>query len=255
LPLRHRRIGLSARTPSSTPSLTAGQAMIKQFTQLECQARKRTRYEGPDQALPEEVTLRVISPRPPRRGPGKLPRTLVGSLARAAQWYPVPVFLVEHPSQGPFLIDVGYDPSIASDPTRTLGLVFGKVAMRHRLAERSVPEQVARRGVDPAEISLVVMTHLHNDHVSGSAQWPQATFVVDGAERVAAARRAAGPYVRSHLARIERWREIDYAGAEPFESFGRTVDLFGDGLVRLVSSPGIPSDTNRCCCDCVTATR
>jgi glyoxylase-like metal-dependent hydrolase (beta-lactamase superfamily II) len=151
------------------------------------------------------------------------------------------VFLVEHPSEGPFLIDVGYDPSIESHPTRTLGFVFGKLAMKHRLAERSVLEHVSERGLDPSDLSPVVMTHLHLDHVSASGQWPQATFIVDRVERAAADRqRGPGPYVKRHLATIENWREIDFAGpqAEPFESFSRTVDLFGDGLVRLVSSPG-----------------
>lgn len=185
-----------------------------------------------------EIQLRVMNPRPPRRGPGKLPRTLLGSLFRRAHWYPVPAFLVEHPDAGPFLIDVGYDPSVSSNPTRTLGFVFGKVMMKHRVTGPSLPDQVTARGVDPAQVSSVVVTHLHNDHISGSGQWPQATFVVDAAERSAAD--GPGPYVKSHLATIERWREIDYSGpeAEAFESFRRTVDLFGDGLVRLVSSPG-----------------
>ncbi|MEK6328779.1 MAG: N-acyl homoserine lactonase family protein [Actinomycetota bacterium] len=182
--------------------------------------------------------MRTIKPRSPRRGPAKLPRTLLGSLGRAPQWYPVPAFLIEHPSAGPFLIDVGYDPSISSDPRRTLGFVFGKVVLKHRLAGQSLPEQVTARGVDPSQVSTVVMTHLHNDHISGSAQWPQATFVVDRAERVAAD--GPGPYVKSHLATIGRWREIDYSGpeAQAFESFSRTIDLLGDGLVRLISSPG-----------------
>jgi N-acyl homoserine lactone hydrolase len=137
------------------------------------------------------------------------------------------------------LIDAGYDPSISDDPTRTLGLLFGKVAMKHRLTEPSVPNQLTGRGVDPSDVALMVLTHLHNDHISGSGQWPRATFVVDRAERAAAAG-GPGPYVKSHLATIERWREIDYASAEveSFEAFGRTIDLFGDGLVRLVSSPG-----------------
>jgi N-acyl homoserine lactone hydrolase len=186
-----------------------------------------------------EIQLRVMNPRPPRRGPAKLPRTLLRSFFRAAHWYPVPVFLVEHPDAGPFLIDVGYDPSVSSDPTRTLGFLFGKVIMKHRLAERSVPEQVLERGIDPSDVSRVVVTHLHLDHVSGSSEWPQATFVVDRAERAAAnTQRGPGPYVKPHLATIERWQEIDYDGAEPFERFGRTVDLFGDGSVRLISSPG-----------------
>lgn len=185
-----------------------------------------------------EIQTRTIRPRPPRRGPAKLPRTLLGSLGHAAVWYPVPAFLVEHPSAGPFLIDVGYDPSISSDPVRTLGFVFGKVVLKHRLAGPSLPDQVLARGVTPSDVSTVVMTHLHNDHCSGSAQWPGATFVVDRVERAAAD--GPGPYVKSHLATIDRWREIDFSGPETqvFETFSRTVDLFGDGLVRLISSPG-----------------
>jgi N-acyl homoserine lactone hydrolase len=186
-----------------------------------------------------EIQVRVMNPRPPRRGPAKLPRTLLGSFFRRAQWYPVPVFCVEHPDAGPFLIDVGYDPSVSSDPTRTLGFLFGKVIMKHRLAERSVRDQVVERGVDPSDVSRVLVTHLHLDHVSGSAEWPDATFVVDQAERAAAdAQRGPGPYVKSHMATIGRWQEIDYAAAEPFETFSRTIDLFEDGTVRLVSSPG-----------------
>jgi glyoxylase-like metal-dependent hydrolase (beta-lactamase superfamily II) len=84
----------------------------------------------------------------------------------------------------------------------------------------------------------VIITHLHLDHVSGSAQWPDVTFVVDQAERVAAGAPGPGPYVKSHLATIESWQEVDYTKAEPFESFARTIDFLGDGTVRLISSPG-----------------
>jgi N-acyl homoserine lactone hydrolase len=190
--------------------------------------------------LSGEIELRVMNPRPPRRGPAKLPRTLVGSLARKPGWYPVPVFLVEHPTEGPFLVDVGYDPRIESDPTPTLGVLFGKVAMKHRLVAPSVAEGVSKRGVDPSDVTTVVMTHLHLDHASGTGQWPRATFVVDGVERTVAMRPIPGPYVRGHLAKVERWRDVDYGGADsqPFETFARTIDLFGDGLVRLISSPG-----------------
>jgi N-acyl homoserine lactone hydrolase len=163
--------------------------------------------------LSGEIQLRVMNPRRPRRGPAKLPRTLLGSLFRAAHWY----------------------------PTRTLGFLFGKIMMKHRLVEPSVPEELSARGVAPSEIFRVLVTHLHLDHVSASGQWPQATFVVDRAERAAADRqRGPGPYVKPHLSTIENWRQVDFTGpeAEAFESFSRTVDVFGDGLVRLVSTPG-----------------
>jgi glyoxylase-like metal-dependent hydrolase (beta-lactamase superfamily II) len=187
-----------------------------------------------------EIQLKVIQPRPPRRGPAKLPRTLLRSFPRRPAWFPVPVFLIEHPSAGPVLVDAGYDPSVAEDPARTMGVLFGRIAMKHRLAERSAREQVRDRGADLAEISTVVMTHLHLDHASGTGEWPNATFVVDKVEHDAAfGQRGPGPYTKSHLATVPRWRKIDYQhDAEPFEGLSRTVDLFGDGSVRLISTPG-----------------
>lgn len=187
-----------------------------------------------------EIQLRVMNPRPPRRGPAKVPRTFLGSFFRKPGWYPVPAFLVEHPEQGPILIDVGYDPSIAEDPTETLGVLFGKIAMKHQMSEAAL-EQVKARGIDPSTVALVVMTHLHLDHLSASAQWPGATFIVDRVERAAADRqKGPGPYIKQTLETVTSWREIDYSGAdvEAWESFSRTLDLFGDGSVRLISSPG-----------------
>ncbi len=73
-----------------------------------------------------EIQLRVMDPRPPRRGPAKLPRTLLRSFVRQPGWYAVPVFLVEHPREGPVLVDVGYDPSIEADPKRTRGFFLAR---------------------------------------------------------------------------------------------------------------------------------
>lgn len=190
--------------------------------------------------LSGEIQLRVIAPRRPRRGPAKLQRTLLRSFLRKPGWYPVPVFLVEHPSRGPLLIDVGYDPSVSDDPAQTLGVFFGKFAMKHRV-RGDVLGEVRSRGIDPAQVSTVLMTHLHLDHVSASGQWPNAEFAVDRVELATGLGwRGPGPYIRRHLETIDRWRELDFNGpeAEPFETFARTIDFFGDGSVRLISSPG-----------------
>ena len=36
--------------------------------------------------------------------------------------------------------------------------------------EWAVPHQLRERGIDPAAIELIVMTHLHYDHASGLAR-------------------------------------------------------------------------------------
>ena len=187
-----------------------------------------------------EIQLRVLGARQPRRGPLKLLRTFAASTFNEPTWCPVPAFLVVHPSAGPLLVDVGYDPSVARDPAQTMGNLFGKVLMRHRLAEGTLREQVVAAGIDPKDVRTVVMTHLHIDHASGAREWPGTTFVVDRTERRAAGSPREGGYFRPNLATVNDWLEVDYRGphAEPFSGFSRTLDLFGDGAVRLISSPG-----------------
>jgi glyoxylase-like metal-dependent hydrolase (beta-lactamase superfamily II) len=160
-------------------------------------------------------------------------------------WIPIPAFLVEHPSAGPVLIDTGMHPSVAIDPAKSMGRFFGGVLLRNGVQmepEQALPDQLRERGVDPASVPTVVMTHLHYDHASGVSQFPDATFLVDAREWEAASgeratRRGYHPPQYDHAF---DWRAIDYGAREidSFSAFGRSVDVFGDGSVRLVSTPG-----------------
>jgi N-acyl homoserine lactone hydrolase len=156
-------------------------------------------------------------------------------------WLPVPAFLVEHPGAGPLLIDTGLHPSCATSVAGnmgTAGKLLYEIRMHHDQALRF---QLSARGVQPTEIRVVVMTHLHIDHASAVSEFPQATFVVDKREWDAAA--AGGALRGYHPRQFDHafdWRTLDY-GADPVESFAgfaQTLDLFGDGSVRVVSTPG-----------------
>jgi glyoxylase-like metal-dependent hydrolase (beta-lactamase superfamily II) len=156
-------------------------------------------------------------------------------------WAPVPVFLIEHPTAGRLLVDTGFHASAQDDPRTSLGRRQAFVLPARQAPGESAPEQLRARGIDPAQIELVVMTHLHNDHASGAIQFPEATFVVDGAEWVAASAGGfAEGYRREHYDQPLRWHTVDYAaaGAGPHGAFERTLDLFGDGSVRLLATPG-----------------
>jgi N-acyl homoserine lactone hydrolase len=157
---------------------------------------------------------------------------------------PIPCFLLEHPTVGPFIVDTGHHASMAVDPKGSYGPILGRAAGSHiRMGEGdAMPDQIRARGVDPRDIKLVVMTHLHLDHASGVSQFPDATFIVTAREWQAA---TDGPGIRSGY--ITRqfdhafdWRTIDFDGDEvsSYKSFGRTLDLFGDGSVRLAYTPG-----------------
>jgi N-acyl homoserine lactone hydrolase len=148
-------------------------------------------------------------------------------------WVPIPAFLVEHPTAGPFLIDTGLHEQVATDIGAALGRA-AKIAFTIEMEPQwAVPHQLRERGIDPAAIGLIVMTHLHYDHASGLSAFPDATVVVDEREWAGANRR--GGMLEGFLPRLfstpgQQWRTLP-AGVEE-------IDLFGDGLVRLRSTPG-----------------
>jgi N-acyl homoserine lactone hydrolase len=119
--------------------------------------------------------------------------------------------------------------------------VLGTVFRGLRPAGASFSQQLRDRGIAAGDVGLVVMTHLHVDHTSAMRELPAAEFVCDAREwRAATGRRAVlGGYVGHHLPGQARMRlvDIDRTG-EPHGPFPRTVDLLGDGSIRLLSTPG-----------------
>jgi glyoxylase-like metal-dependent hydrolase (beta-lactamase superfamily II) len=167
-------------------------------------------------------------------------RALAVPLSRWS-WVPIPAFLVRHPQAGPILIDTGFHPSVAADPKRNLGQLAGRFQRTRMDHDQAVTVQLGRRGLGPADIRMVVMTHLHFDHASAVSEFPDATFVVDRAEWDAASDGGVRQgYNTRHFDHAFDWRVIDFASREvdSFASFGRAVDLLGDGSVRLLSTPG-----------------
>jgi glyoxylase-like metal-dependent hydrolase (beta-lactamase superfamily II) len=144
---------------------------------------------------------------------------------------PIPAFLVEHPEAGPILIDSGMHADVATDGRAALGRAIATIFAIEMDAGWAVPAQLRERGVDPADVRLVVMTHLHYDHASGLAQFPGATAVVDAREWDAAASGGVLQGYRGALLAPElEWRTYPHEQDE--------VDLLGDGSIRLLRTPG-----------------
>ena len=160
-------------------------------------------------------------------------------------WIDVPVvaYLLEHPGAGPVLVDTGFHPSVAVDPKQNMGrvsqMVFKGIEMR---PDQVITSQLRQRGIEPSEVRTVVMTHLHNDHASAMSEFPQATFVFTGKEWEGATqpRGQLRGYVRRQFDHAFDYRLLDFESpdAGSFASFARSLDLFGDGSVRLVYTPG-----------------
>ena len=178
---------------------------------------------------------------PPDGALGPYRAMLAQILRRDMVWAPVPVFLIEHPTQGPVLVDTGYAPDAAGGVTRTMGR-SSSILFDHRPYDLGA--LLARVGVQAADVRTVVMTHLHNDHIAGRERFPGATFVADRREWLAGDKGgntlATGGYVPSMTRPITRRMVIDYDDprSQPLGPFEHTVDLFGDGTITLIATPG-----------------
>jgi N-acyl homoserine lactone hydrolase len=170
---------------------------------------------------------------------------MVGIGIPRSRWWNVPVqaFIVHHPTAGPFLVDTGLHPSVASKPQANLGRAIASWVRPRLEPGEDLPAQLRSRGIDPKSIRLVVMTHLHFDHASAMAEFPGAMFVVTEDEWVAATtdrRPLLRGYRPAHYDFAFDYRTLTYSGerVSSYSTFGRTFDLFGDGSVRLASTPG-----------------
>lgn len=142
---------------------------------------------------------------------------------------PVPFFALRHP-EGLVLVDGGNPLAVARDAQAHWG-GLADVFEVHMSEAQHCQAQLREFGVGPDDVSHVVQTHLHIDHTGALGHFPNALVVVHARE-LEAALAADDPmrsgYVRADYDRPElRWQTVE-----------RDTDLFGDGLIRLLETPG-----------------
>jgi N-acyl homoserine lactone hydrolase len=154
---------------------------------------------------------------------------------------PIGAVLVRHPSAGTFLIDTGLHARAATDLKADFGRINGRFFNTLKMDPGdATTSQLAKLGIGVDDVELVVMTHLHVDHTSAMPEFRRATFVCTRSEWEATGGRTAvlRGYVKRHLPPEDRVRTLDLERGTGFGPFSRTADLFGDGSVRLISTPG-----------------
>jgi glyoxylase-like metal-dependent hydrolase (beta-lactamase superfamily II) len=146
-------------------------------------------------------------------------------------WVPIPAFLVEHPQAGPILVDTGLHELTATDVGAALGRAAKLAFTIDMQPDWSAPAQLRERGVDPADVRLIVMTHLHYDHAGGLSQFPQATVVVDADEWAAG---TGGNILSGYLPHLFT-PALDW---KLLPADDDAIDLLGDGSIVLLKTPG-----------------
>ena len=134
-------------------------------------------------------------------------------LARLDALHGIPVhgFVIKHPRVGAILVDTG-----VGWPT--------ELVKEWRVVNRHAADALAEHDLSPADVRIVVNTHLHFDHCGQNAVFKHAPFYVQRAE-------------------LERARRDDKLTSEWFDFAGARFELVdGDAEVaagvRLVATPG-----------------
>jgi N-acyl homoserine lactone hydrolase len=152
-----------------------------------------------------------------------------GTLALDDVEVPVPFYLLRHP-RGDVIVDGGNPLAVARDARAHWG-GLADIFVVNMGEEQHCAAQLIQLGVDPAAVKYIVQTHLHIDHTGALGHFPNASVIVHERE-LEAARTAESPeasgYVRADYERPDlRW-----------QTWSGELDLFGDGTVRLIETPG-----------------
>ena len=159
---------------------------------------------------------------------------------------PINVYVIEH-SNGIVLFDTGQDRASVTDPgyfpDGPTGLIYRRLARFHVSDDETLTAGLARLGHRPADVSTAVISHLHQDHIGGVREIPNAELLVSAEEWQSLHRPMAEPrgLLRDHInVPGLRWSPVELTPLDdpslaPFTT-GR--DLFGDGSLVLLPTPG-----------------
>jgi N-acyl homoserine lactone hydrolase len=137
-------------------------------------------------------------------------------------------YVVKHPS-GTLLFDSGAHPELASDPESRLGAAAADFEMRLG-PDDHIERRLSAIGLRPGDVDLVVQSHLHFDH-AGGLEWVKHAPVLVQAEELTF---AMDPPVYQEAIYLRG----DYDAGLNWEQLEGDHDVFGDGRVMIISTPG-----------------
>jgi N-acyl homoserine lactone hydrolase len=159
---------------------------------------------------------------------------------------PINVYVIEH-DKGLVLFDTGQDRRTVTDrdyfPSGFAGLIYRRLAEFTIGSEETLTAQLLANGYKPEDVTTVVVSHLHQDHIGGLRELPNANLLVDAAEwkQLESPFAETSGFLVDHI-RVPglKWEKVT---AEPTNDktiapFTQAHDVFGDGSLLLLPTPG-----------------
>lgn len=166
--------------------------------------------------------------------------------------FPALAALIVHPVEGPILYDTGYADHFTTATERFPGRIYRWLTPVRLPEAEQLSAQLGGFGVAPGEVSRVLISHLHADHVAGLRDLPRARILA--LEKDVAAH--LGPRAVQGFASLRRGvlpallpndfeARLDLADSRPpidlgpaWAPFSRGYDLIGDKSLIGIPLPG-----------------
>lgn len=154
-------------------------------------------------------------------------------------WLPIYAWAIEH-SEGVIVVDTGETARTAQSGYFPRWQPYYRLAVQMDIApEQEIGSQLRQVGIDPAQVSKVILTHLHTDHAGGLHHFPNSQILVSEDEYQGA--KGFVGKVQGYLP--HRWP--DWFEPQPIEFDRKTVGSFErcyaatqSGDVIIVPTPG-----------------
>lgn len=164
---------------------------------------------------------------------------LKGAMRETIRFYAT-FAIIHHPGQGYILYDTGYTSRFYEQTARFPYCIYARMTPVAVEKEEEVVSQLAAMGIAPVEISYIIISHFHADHLGGVKDFPNAQFIssrlayesVKGKTGWSAVRRG---FLPGHLPDDfeERLTLIDFDTTLQTNALGSWVNVFEDGSIKL----------------------
>lgn len=153
-----------------------------------------------------------------------------------AEKSPIYSYFIKHPERGDLLFDAGLDRSFNVKPFGSLHLMLRMYQSKTKTfyeqeSDQNIGYWLNEHQINPA---MVFMTHLHPDHICGLLELKDSLKVVFGKKENSFYYKAiAGKYFGN-----KNLFTMDFDKSISIYPFSKVMDLFGDGTIWAISTPG-----------------